>query len=133
MGNECITKAKDSAAALRNFDKAIELYPSFTDAWIRKGITYLDLKQFYEASVCLNKAVELSPVYFKALYNRGRLRYELCDYDAALTDFIRAAEINPIHITVNSRLGDTFIKLNNFEKGEFYKLKAEHLRSLKRK
>ncbi|MDO5569853.1 MAG: AAA family ATPase [Bacteroidales bacterium] len=133
MGNECVTKAKDLTAALRNFDKALELYPLFTDVWIRKGITHLDLKQFYEASVCLNKAVELSPVYFKALYNRGRLRYELCDYEAALSDFLKAVELNPNHITANSRLADTFIKLNNTEKGEFYRLKAENLRNQKMK
>ena len=39
MGNECITQAHDVRAALANYDKAIELYPEYIDAWIRKGIT----------------------------------------------------------------------------------------------
>ena len=32
MGNDCITQAHDSRAAIANYDKAIELYPKFTDA-----------------------------------------------------------------------------------------------------
>ena len=31
MGNECILKAHDARAAIANFDKAIELYPEYTD------------------------------------------------------------------------------------------------------
>lgn len=39
MGNECTTQAHDARAALANYDKALELYPDYIDAWIRKGIT----------------------------------------------------------------------------------------------
>ena len=35
--------------------------PSYTDAWIRKGITLHNDKEYYEAEVCLNEAVRLSP------------------------------------------------------------------------
>ncbi len=52
MGNECITKAKDARAAIRNFDKALKLNPSFVDAWVRKGVTLLDIEEHYEAQVC---------------------------------------------------------------------------------
>ena len=44
MGNECITQAHDSRAAIANYDKAIELNPSYTDAWIRKGSLYTIIK-----------------------------------------------------------------------------------------
>ena len=43
MGNECITKAHDPNAAIRSFDKALKLYPEFVDAWVRKGVTLLDM------------------------------------------------------------------------------------------
>lgn len=74
MGNECITQAHDTRAALANYDKAIELYPEYTDAWIRKGITLFNEKEFFDAESCLNRAVSLRPTDFKALYNRGKLR-----------------------------------------------------------
>ncbi len=61
MGNDCITQAHDIRAALANYDKAIELYPQYTDAWVRKGITLYNNKDYYEAELCLNEAVRLSP------------------------------------------------------------------------
>ena len=42
MGNECIVNAHDSRAAIANYDKAIDLDPLYTDAWIRKGVTLHD-------------------------------------------------------------------------------------------
>ena len=74
MGNECITQAHDVRAALANYDKAIELYPEYIDAWIRKGITLFNEKEFFDAENCLNRAVSLRPSEFKALYNRGIIR-----------------------------------------------------------
>ena len=38
MGNEYITMARDNRAALVNYDKALDLYPEYVDAWC-KGIT----------------------------------------------------------------------------------------------
>ena len=37
MGNECITKAHDANAAIRCFDKALNLNPNYVEAWVRKG------------------------------------------------------------------------------------------------
>ena len=39
MGNECITKAHDANAAIRCFDKALNLNPNYVEAWVRKGVT----------------------------------------------------------------------------------------------
>lgn len=61
MGNECITKAHDVRAALANYDKALELYPEYTDAWVRKGVTLFDDDRISEAEECLNQAVALRP------------------------------------------------------------------------
>ena len=66
MGNECITKAHDANAAIRCFDKALNLNPNYVEAWVRKGVTLLDIGEDYDAQVCLNKAVKLSPKSFKA-------------------------------------------------------------------
>ena len=68
MGNECITKAHDANAAIRCFDKALNLNPNYVEAWVRKGVTLLDIGEDYDAQVCLNKAVKLSPKSFKARY-----------------------------------------------------------------
>ena len=73
MGNECITKAHDPNAAIRSFDKALKLYPEFVDAWVRKGVTLLDMGDGFQAVTCLNEAVRLNPKSFKARYNRWKI------------------------------------------------------------
>lgn len=51
MGNECITKAHDANAAIRCFDKALNLNPNYVEAWVRKGVTLLDIGEDYDAQV----------------------------------------------------------------------------------
>ena len=63
MGNECITQAHDARAALANYDKALELYPDYIDAWIRKGITLFNNKEYFDAETCFSTAIRLSLIH----------------------------------------------------------------------
>ena len=106
MGNECITQAHDVRAALANYDKAIELYPEYIDAWIRKGITLFNEKEFFDAENCLNRAVSLRPSEFKALYNRGKLRLQTENIEGALSDLDKATSLKPEHPGAHELFGD---------------------------
>ena len=86
MGNESITLAHDSRAAIANYDKALELYPEYADAWIRKGITLFNDGRYIEAEECLTRAVKLRPAEFKAVYNRGKLRLKQQETEGAIAD-----------------------------------------------
>lgn len=128
MGNECITQAHDSRAAIANYDKAIELNPSYTDAWVRKGITLYNNKEYYEAEVCLNEAVRLSPMLFKAIYNRGKNRMALNNIEGALADFDRAVSIKPEHAKVHELFGDALMRTGKEEEAALQWAIAERLR-----
>ena len=108
MGNECITKAHDANAAIRCFDKALNLNPNYVEAWVRKGVTLLDIGEDYDAQVCLNKAVKLSPKSFKARYNRGKCLLKLKYYDEAILDFQQAISIKPKHAASHEYLAEGF-------------------------
>lgn len=108
MGNECITKAHDANAAIRCFDKALNLNPNYVEAWVRKGVTLLDIGEDYDAQVCLNKAVKLSPKSFKARYNRGKCLLKLKYYDEAILDFQQAISIKPKHAASHEYLAQGF-------------------------
>ncbi len=71
MGNECITQAHDARAALANYDKALELYPDYTDAWIRKGITLFNNKEWFDAENCFNTAIRISRLISKLFTTGG--------------------------------------------------------------
>lgn len=131
MGNECITKAKDAHAALRNFEKALKLDPDFVDAWVRKGVTLLDLGESYEAQVALNRAVKLSPRLFKARYNRGKCLLKLKYYDEAIADFQQAVGIKPRHAAAHEYLAEAFRAIGEDELARQHQDIADELRGEK--
>lgn len=132
MGNECITQAHDIRAALANYDKAIELYPEYTDAWIRKGITLFNEKEFFDAESCLNRAVSLRPTDFKALYNRGKLRLKTENTEGALADLDKATTLKPKHPGAHKLFGDALLKVGKETEAAIQWRIAEELRKKKK-
>ena len=128
MGNECITQAHDVRAALANYDKAIELYPEYIDAWIRKGITLFNEKEFFDAENCLNRAVSLRPSEFKALYNRGKLRLQTENIEGALSDLDKATSLKPEHPRAHELFGDALLKVGKETEAAIQWRIAEELR-----
>lgn len=108
MGNECITQAHDSHAAIRCFDKALKLDPLFTDAWVRKGVTLLDLNEYYDAQVCFNEAVKQRPHSFKTRYNRGKCHLLLKNYEEAASDLSKAVRTKPVHAAAHEYLSEAY-------------------------
>ena len=110
MGNECITQAHDARAALANYDKALELYPDYIDAWIRKGITLFNNKEYFDAETCFSTAIRISPASFKAFYNRGKLRLKSENTEGAIADLDKATSLKPEHPKAHEFFGDALLK-----------------------
>ncbi len=132
MGNECITQAHDARAALANYDKALELYPEYVDAWIRKGITLFNDKQLFEAENCFNTAVHLRPTEFKAVYNRGKLRFQTENNEGALADLDKATSLKPEHAGAHELFGDVLMKTGKETEAAIQWRIAEELRKKKK-
>lgn len=128
MGNECITKARDAKAAIRNFDKAIKLYPSYIDAWVRKGVTLFDMEEDYEALVCLNQAVRLNAQSFKARYNRGKCHLRMNHSEEAVNDLLKAVSLKPKYATAHEYLAEAFLLLGEEELAQKHQEIAEALK-----
>ena len=133
MGNDCITQAHDAKAAIANYEKAIAFYPKYTDAWVRKGITLYNEKDYHEAEACLNEAVSLSPSSFKAIYNRGKIRLALHNIDGALGDLDRAISLKPEHPKAHELFGDALMQSGKEEEAALHWALAERLREKKKK
>lgn len=131
MGNECITQAHDSRAALANYDKALELCPDYIDAWIRKGITLFNNKEYFDAENCFNRAVSLSPTGFKAVYNRGKLRLRTDNIDGAIADLDKATTLKPEHAGAHELFGDALMKAGKEMEAALQWRIAEELRKKK--
>lgn len=132
MGNECITQAHDVRAALANYDKALEFYPDFIDAWIRKGITLYNNKEYFDAEVCFNTAVHLNPADFKAVYNRGKLRLKNDNIEGAVADFDKATSLKPLHAGAHEYFGDALMKAGKEEEAALQWRLAEEIKKKKK-
>lgn len=132
MGNDCITLAHDARAAIANYDKAIELCPTLVDAWVRKGVTLHNEKQYLDAVPCLNEAVRLSPRLFKAVYNRGKNRLAMDDVEGAIADFDRATTLKPEHIGAHELFGDALSRAGKADEAALQWAIAEQLRENKK-
>lgn len=133
MGNECITKAHDVRAAIANYDKAIELYPQYTDAWVRKGVTLFDDGRMEEARECLEKAVQIRPNEFKAVYNRGKLRLHMGDNEGALADLDKATSLKPQHAAAHEWFADALEHFGKEDEAELHRRIASELKKNKNK
>lgn len=131
LGNECIVSYKDTRAGLANFKKALELDPTYVDAWVRMGVTHYDLKDYYEADVCFNKAVSLSPMLFKALYNRGKNRIAMEEYELAITDLSRASGIKANHAACHEYLAQAYANIGSEEMAQRHLMIAREIRGVK--
>ena len=132
MGNDCITQAHDARAAIANYNKAIELNPQYTDAWVRKGVTLYNNKEYYEAEMCLSEAVRLSPTLFKAVYNRGKNRLALNNLEGALADFDKATTLKPEHSKAHELFGDALMRTGKETEAAIHWAIAERLRENKK-
>ena len=135
LGNDCITLARDSRAALANYDKALRLDPENIEAMVRKALTLFDADpaQEVESMKLLNTAVRLSPLHFMARYNRGRLRLLTGQTEEAMDDLLKAVEIRSDHAGIHDLLGDAYQKSGDEEAADLHHRIAEELRRMQGK
>ena len=131
MGNECITQAHDARAAIANYDKALSLDPNYIDAWIRKGITLFNSKEYFDAENCFNTAVSLHPANFKAVYNRGKLRLKIDNTEGAIADLDKATSLKPEHAGAHELFGDALLRVGKEVEAAIQWRIAEELRKKK--
>ena len=77
-------------AAVKCFDRAIELNPKSARFPNDRGLSYSKLREFDKAIADFNQAIELWPGFAEAYYNRGVSYFKLGRYDEALRDFRQA-------------------------------------------
>ena len=82
--------------AAADYSKAIEIDPSFADAYLKRGVLrYKLLKKYEESFGDFNKVVELDPACSAGYLYRGIVKCHLLQFSDALPDFDRAIELDP--------------------------------------
>lgn len=83
------------AAAQKSFEKAVELYPQYAQAWCDLGEALHAQSQGKEARTAWDRAIEADPNYLKTYLQSARLALEEGRTQDALETTNRALEQNP--------------------------------------
>lgn len=92
-GALCATYGNDKAA-IKYFQKVIELDPKRSGAYFEQGISYGQLEQFDKALPLIDKAIAMEPENGLFIYGRGRVHLLAGDEEKAMADFTKAAELD---------------------------------------
>lgn len=106
----------DKEAALADFKKAVELFPTYYMALERLGTEYVRRREFAAARDALIKAVEVNPRGQKSLFALGVAQYNLNQKAEAAASLRRSVELNPS--SVNSQLWLGIVLLKDGKAGE---------------
>lgn len=97
--------------ALRAIDRAIELKPSFHQAYYVKGLILLVQEQFEPAITAFDQAIQLQPQFYEALRQKADALRGLKQYSAAQSTIERAIQIKPDDYALQAILGDILVSL----------------------
>ena len=88
-------EAKNYAAALTNFSKALEINPTNAEAFCLRGMSKWWLSDFTSAVADYDKAIALKPDCARFYCNRGEAKFYLHDCNEALADYNKSIELDP--------------------------------------
>jgi lipoprotein NlpI len=108
-------RSGDYSAAMADFNKAIEIYPKFEEAYAGRGLTELALRDFNGAKEDFDKAIQLNPQFAGGYFGRGQMKAHDSDYESAIADFDKALQLNPNYPEVYDARGLAEFDNKNFQ------------------
>eukprot|EP00040_Diaphanoeca_grandis_P018687 m.98309 g.98309 ORF g.98309 m.98309 type:complete len:737 (-) comp27050_c1_seq1:33-2243(-) len=94
VGN-CFSLQKEHDAAVKFFERAVQLDPSFSYAYTLLGHEYVYNEDFGKALTCFRNAVHSDARHYNAWYGLGMIYYRQEKYELAEYHFQKAIQINP--------------------------------------
>lgn len=113
--------------ALREFEKAIEVNPRLTVAYMGAGDIYREKGDYASAEARYAKAAELEPGNFGAQYLHGLCLQMLDKTSAAVRAYLRALGIRPEDFNATMNLGIAYLQLGEPSEAVGYLQRAVQL------
>lgn len=107
-------KKKIYEEGIRELERAVEIMPTFSSAYVQMGVAYYRLKNFEKAIENYNKASQLKPSDAITLNNIGSVYFEWGKYAEASQNFKHALQIDPRFIDAHMNLGSVHGTLKDF-------------------
>jgi tetratricopeptide (TPR) repeat protein len=81
--------------AIRSFDRAIDIWPDFAEAYLNRAVSEHILGQLPAALADLEKALEIDPNLARAYNERGQMYLEKANPEKAIQEFDRSIQVQP--------------------------------------
>ena len=120
MANDCIVQFKDTASAIANLNKALELDSEFFDAVIRRGDVRVETGEYKKAEKDYLKAITINKKSFKAYYHLGRTQLLLKKPEKAFENLLIASRLKKKSPEVYYYLSVACKKMGDKDEAEKY-------------
>lgn len=90
-----LVAANQLEAAMRAYDEAVRLAPTYVEALNQRGVTLVRLGQMEAAVSSFDRAIAIDPNYAMAIYNRGFALKKLGRHEGVVQAFSRYVQLMP--------------------------------------
>lgn len=124
----CLSASWDVESAIKNYDKALEIYPEHIDAMLGKAKALLTLSDAEGAIALFDSATILDDKDWRAPFELGRFFFSCEDYSNALDRFLFAHDRNKKIPEIHDALGDVYEAVGDSENARTHRKTADRLR-----
>jgi tetratricopeptide (TPR) repeat protein len=107
---DCEGQTDTLPQAIQNYQRVVELAPTWIEAHINLGVAYYQLGHLTDARNAFLNAVQIDPLNGISRYNLGCTLEELGELDEAIEHLLRAARAMPTHADVHFNLALAYEK-----------------------
>jgi tetratricopeptide (TPR) repeat protein len=115
----------DQQGAIALLHKAVEISPSFTQAWNELGTVAYKAGRYSDAEGYFRTALDHDPLAFEPLVNLGGALLSQNRFDDALNFNLAAQGMRPDSALANAQLGINFFHKSQFHKAREFLLRAK--------
>lgn len=119
---------QDAAGSMQHFQKAIELYPQYAEAYQLMGALHLQGGKLPDAETDFQKATDLEPNLTRAYFALGMCRNYLAKYTEAEAALLKGLDLDPQSPDGHYELAKTYWNLQRFQDAETHAQKAVALK-----
>lgn len=117
-------QTRDVPGSIQHFQKAIDLYPSYAEAYQLLGVVNMETGKFVDAEPQLLKATELEPNLATAYFALGICRNQMAKYPEAETALSRGLELEPDSADGHYHIAEAYWNLGRWDDSEPHARKA---------
>ena len=129
-GNKYL-RQRNHKAAIKDYNRAIDLNPEFTKAYLNRGHAKSNSGKHEEAIMDFDQVIKLDPGHIDAYFMRGIAQFFLEKFKEAITDFGQVTEFDPEHTDAYFMRGIAQFFLEKFKEaitdfGQVTEFDSEH-------